>query len=322
MGRELIPDAAERAGMGLRLPQEIVTERFLPTLRTELATALLDRDWTQEAVAEQLGVTQAAVSGYASGEGTRDERLADDPRFEETVAQLADGFDADEIDDYEAMADVLELIRTFEDRGPICEIHEAEMPALAGLGCDVCVRGADDAVAADRETLANVRRAARTLRASETIAPFVPNVGTNVGMARPNPSGPADVAAIPGRIHAVRGRIEVPGNPEFGVSEHVSRMILIAQEFDPSIRAACNLRTDERLLAAARDLGVDTLSFDADYEDRSERLRSRFETRGDAPRVVYHEGAFGIEPITYVLGEDAVDVVEFALALAASAQQR
>ncbi|MFB6156648.1 MAG: thiamine-phosphate synthase family protein, partial [Haloferacaceae archaeon] len=31
------------------------------------------------------------------------------------------------------------------------------------------------------------------------------------------------------------------------------------------------------------------------------------------PRVAYHEGAFGIEPITYVLGETAVDAVEAAL---------
>ncbi|MDG5760318.1 thiamine-phosphate synthase family protein [Natronococcus sp. A-GB1] len=296
--------------MGLVLPQEIVTERVLPTLRTELATALLERGWTQRAVAEQLGVTQAAVSGYASGKGTVDERLTDDPRFGETVDRLVEGFDSDDLDEYEAMAEIIELIRSFEDRGPICAIHEAEMPALEGLGCDICVRGADDAVAADRETLANVRRATRMLQTSDSIGAFVPNAGTNLGMARPNPIGPADVAAIPGRIHSVRGRIEVPGNPEFGASEHVSRMILAANEVDPTIRAACNLRTDDRLLEAARERGFETFAFDADYEDRTGRLRSAFETRATVPRVVYHEGAFGIEPIAYVLGESAVSVVD------------
>ncbi len=301
--------------MGLLLPQEIVTERVLPTLRTELANTLLERGWTQRAVAEQLGVTQAAVSGYASGGGTVDERLTDDPRFGETVERLAEGFDSGALDEYEAMVEIIELVRSFEDRGPICAIHEAEMPALEGLGCDVCVRGADDAVAADRETLANVRRAARTLRAADSIAPFVPNVGTNVGMARPGPVGPADVAAIPGRIHAVRGRIGVPGNPEFGVSEHVSRMILAANEVDSTILAACNLRTDERLLEAARERGLETFAFDADYADRTERLRSAFETLETVPRVVYHEGAFGIEPITYILGESAVSVVELVVDL-------
>jgi predicted fused transcriptional regulator/phosphomethylpyrimidine kinase/predicted transcriptional regulator len=304
--------------MGLWVPQEIVTERVLPTLRTELATALLEREWTQRAVAETLGVTQAAVSGYASGEGTVDERLTDDPRFGETIERLADGFDAGELDDYEAMTEIIELIRSFEDRGPICAIHEDEMPVLEGLGCDVCVRGADDAVAADRETLSNVRRAARTLQASDSIARFVPNVGTNVGMARPDPVGPADIAAIPGRIHAVRGRIEVPNNPEFGVSEHVSEMILTAHETDPSILAACNLRTDSRLLEAARERGIEPVKFDADYEDRTERLRSEFEARESVPRLVYHEGAFGIEPITYVLGESAISVAEHVVDLVAT----
>jgi predicted fused transcriptional regulator/phosphomethylpyrimidine kinase/predicted transcriptional regulator len=304
--------------MGLWLPQEIVTERVLPTLRTELATALLEREWTQRAVAEKLGVTQAAVSGYASDEGTVDERLTDDPRFGETIERLANGFDAGELDDYEAMTEIIELIRSFEDRGPICTIHEDEMPVLEGLGCDVCVRGADDAVAADRETLSNVRRAARTLQASDSIARFVPNVGTNIGMARPDPVGPADIAAIPGRIHAVRGRIEVPNNPEFGVSEHVSEMILTAHETDQAILAACNLRTDSRLLEAAREHGIEPVKFDADYEDRTERLRSEFGARESVPRLVYHEGAFGIEPITYVLGESAVSVAERVVDLVAT----
>ena len=134
-------------------------------------------------------------------------------------------------------------------------------------------------------------------------------------MARPSPVGPADVAAIPGRIHSVRGRIEVPGNPEFGASEHVSRMVLAANEVDPTIRAACNLRTDEQLLEAAREQGFETFAFDADYENRTERLRSAFETRATVPRIVYHEGAFGIEPITYVLGESAVSVVNVVIEL-------
>ncbi|MFP4626775.1 MAG: thiamine-phosphate synthase family protein, partial [Natronomonas sp.] len=30
------------------------------------------------------------------------------------------------------------------------------------------------------------------------------------------------------------------------------------------------------------------------------------------PRVLYHRGAFGIEPITYVLGETVVDAARLA----------
>jgi len=36
--------------------------------------------------------------------------------------------------------------------------------------------------------------------------------------------------------------------------------------------------------------------------------------------VVYHEGAFGIEPITYVLGSDAVAATQLAIELIADAR--
>ena len=36
--------------------------------------------------------------------------------------------------------------------------------------------------------------------------------------------------------------------------------------------------------------------------------------RGGVPAVCYHEGAFGIEPISYVVGASAVDAVETAVA--------
>jgi hypothetical protein len=55
-----------------------------------------------------------------------------------------------------------------------------------------------------------------------------------------------------------------------------------------------------------------TASFDASYENRAERLRTVASEADAVPDVLYHEGAFGIEPITYILGETATDAVETA----------
>jgi predicted fused transcriptional regulator/phosphomethylpyrimidine kinase len=117
----------------------------------------------------------------------------------------------------------------------------------------------------------------------------------------------------------MRGRIEVPSDPAFGASKHVSTVILAARAVDPSIRGAINLVTDNALFSAARDRGIDPLQFDADYDNRGQRLRERFQARGEVPRVVYHEGAFGIEPITYVLDETAEDGARLAVDLVADA---
>ncbi|WP_049920835.1 thiamine-phosphate synthase family protein [Halopiger djelfimassiliensis] len=296
--------------MSLVLPSELVVDRFLPTVRAMLATRLAERGMTQKEIAANLGVTQAAVSKYVSGDGGGDDRFRDEPKTVATVERIADGLSSGEMDGYDALAELLSLVRSLEDRGPICELHEEEMPELRGLGCDLCVRGLDPDVRAERDALANVRTAARTLTSIPNMAAFVPNVGTNVGMALPDASDETDVAAIPGRIYAMGGRIEIPANPEFGASRHVATAVLAAGEIDPEIRGAVNIATDDAVLDAARGLGIDPLEFDADYEDRGEHLIERFETRGDVPRVAYHRGAFGIEPTTYVFGATALEAAE------------
>jgi len=301
--------------MSLRLPSEIVVDKFLPTARAMLAAELADHGLTQQEIADRLGVTQAAVSKYTRGDTAVEPRFRDDPRMQRTVATIADGFATGSMDEYEALGELLELIREFEDRGPICEVHEEEMPALQGLGCDLCVRGLDRAAAAERSVVTNVRQAARLLANSPAVADAIPNVGTNVGMALPDAGDELDVAAIPGRVHAMRGRINVPSEPEFGASEHVARTILTAVEVDPEARGALNLATTDVLLETARERGIEPLEFDAGYENRDARLAERFAERGSVPRVVYHTGAFGIEPITYVLGGSAVDAVELAVSL-------
>jgi Uncharacterized conserved protein len=82
---------------------------------------------------------------------------------------------------------------------------------------------------------------------------------------------------------------------------------------DPSVRGAVNLATSKTLLDGAAEQGLDTVAFDASYENRTERIRSLLEDRERIPSVLYHEGAFGIEPISYVLGTSAVEAVETAI---------
>ncbi|MFB6136414.1 MAG: thiamine-phosphate synthase family protein [Halobacteriaceae archaeon] len=305
--------------MTLRLPGEIVVEQFLPTARSMLAVALDERGFTQREVADRLGVTQAQVSRYVSGDAGVDERFAADERLRATVERIADGFADGTMDDYEALAELLDLVREFEDRGPVCEAHEEAMPALRGLGCDLCVRGADADLEAERSVLANVRRAVRTVERAPAVAAHVPNVGTNVGMAVPDPADETDVAAVPGRVHAMRGRVHVPSNPEFGASENVATALLAATAVDPDVRGALNLATSDALLGAARGAGLDPLRFDSAYENRRDRLETRFRERGSVPRLCYHEGDFGVEPVAYVFGETAVEAASLAVDLAESA---
>lgn len=299
--------------MTLQLPSQIVVDRFLPTVRSMLAVELDDRGLAQQEIAAKLGISQAAVSKYLSGKQTGEPRFAEDPRMVETVEYIAEGFASGTLDDYAALAELLDLIRTFEDRGPICAVHEEEMPALEGMGCDLCVRGQDRRLQDERDVLRNVRDAVRRFSNTPAVVDHVPNVGSNIGMALPDAADETDIAAVPGRVHAMRGRVNVPSNPEFGASQHVARTILAVMAADPGIRGAVNLATSEALLDGAAEQGLDAVAFDASYDNRGERIRSLLDDRDSIPRVLYHEGAFGIEPIAYVLGESAVDAVETAV---------
>ncbi len=301
--------------MSLRFPSEIVVERFLPTVRALLAVEMADRGLTQQEIADALGVSQAAVSQYLRGDATVEDRFAEDDRLRATVDTIADGFATGSIDGYEALGELLAVVREFEDRGPICAVHEEEMPVLDGLGCDLCVRGADDAVAQERQALATVRRASRRLATAPGMAAHIPNVGTNVGTAVPAATDETDVAAVPGRLQAVGSRVLVPADPEFGASRRVAEVILAANGFAPDVRGALNVATSEELLDCARERGYEPLRFDAAYEDRSTRLQELFAQRGELPQILYHQGDFGIEPVTYVFGETATDAAERTIEL-------
>ncbi|GGN10046.1 thiamine-phosphate synthase family protein [Halarchaeum nitratireducens] len=298
---------------GLVLPAEVIADEFIPTMRVALARALSERGRSQREIAGFLGVTQAAVSNYLAGEARTTDRLANDERFTETVERVADGWTAGDYTGYDALVEFRRLLDSFVDRGPICALHEDAMPALDGRGCDLCVRGRDGAAARERETLRDVRTAVRRFAAADATSAHVPNVGTNVASALPDADEPADVAAVPGRLHAIRGRVEVPSEPAFGASQHVASALLVAAERDDTVGGALNVATSDALLDASRSRGYDPVEFDAGYDDRAAELREAF--ADGVPTVAYHDGAYGMEPICYVFGADARDAVERALTL-------
>lgn len=294
----------------MKLPSEIVVETFLPTFRALLADELAERGFTQQEIADLLGVSQPAVSKYVAGEVSTEDAYLDDSRVHETVERVAEGFDDGSINEYEALAEVVGLVRALEDRGPVCEVHERESPALRGLGCDLCVGGGDSTLHEENETLHDVRRAVRLFKEVPGVAEYVPNVGTNVAQSLPDARDNTDVAAVPGRLYAMNGRVHVPANPEFGASKYVASVILAATDAGPSEpeMGALNLATSDSLLKAAREEGMTTVEFDADREERRGTLADAF--ADGVPDVAYHRGGFGVEPVAYVIAEDAPAAVE------------
>jgi predicted fused transcriptional regulator/phosphomethylpyrimidine kinase len=124
----------------------------------------------------------------------------------------------------------------------------------------------------------------------------------------PNADHVDDVAGVPGRIFDVKGRATIPGDPEFGVSEHVASVLLAARRNGSDARAAVNLRYDPALVATLSEAGHEAVEFEAEA-GVDQAVGDAVASKPDAT-VLYQTGGFGVEPIVYVLGEDVENVVE------------
>jgi predicted fused transcriptional regulator/phosphomethylpyrimidine kinase/predicted transcriptional regulator len=303
----------------MKFVEEVVVEAFLPTFRSMLAEALRERGLTQQEVAEALGVSQSAVSKYVHGDVARREAVAAHRRVAALVEEIADGLASGELSRAGALVEAEVLIRQLEDDGLVARLHEAEMPAFAEY--EGPIRDPEGDVRTAEQVLASVRRGVRLLENAPGFAAAIPAVGSNCCECVPDAATIEDVAGVPGRIVDVKGRATVPGDPEFGASAHVARVLLAArqgrearpaeggasdgkpQRAGADVRGCLNVVYDEALLASLQDAGLTAVEFDA-AADLEAAVAGAVRDHPGA-RIVYQTGGFGIEPVTYVLGADA-----------------
>jgi predicted fused transcriptional regulator/phosphomethylpyrimidine kinase/predicted transcriptional regulator len=301
----------------MKLIEEVVVEEFLPTVRSMLAADLRERGLTQSEVAEALGISQSAVSKYAHGEVARNDAVAGDERVAALVERLGEGLATGELSRVGAVVETEVLIRELETGGDLlATLHEAAMPELAEYDGDFTVHDPESRVRTRERTLASVRRGLGTIENASGFASLIPNVGSNLVECPAGAAGVDDVAGVPGRIFDVKGRAAIPGEPEFGVSAHVARVLLAAREAGSDARSALNVRYDRELLGRLRERGHAVAEFDAENDLEASVGRALADT--PEASVLYQTGGYGVEPIIYLLGDDAATVAALARELVAS----
>jgi hydroxymethylpyrimidine/phosphomethylpyrimidine kinase len=174
--------------------------------------------------------------------------------------------------------------------------------------------------------LENVSKAVAMLEESDTFHRLVPELQVNIGMSLPYPQGTSDVVGIPGRIVKIDNKVKASSCPRFGGSKHVAKAILAANELDPTIRAAMNVRHTAEAIEACQRLGLKISSYDRREEPEEVKAieggtipwgtRVAMVKLGSTPDIIYHDGDWGKEPMIEILGVDAVDVAGKALRIA------
>ncbi|HHI97558.1 MAG TPA: bifunctional hydroxymethylpyrimidine kinase/phosphomethylpyrimidine kinase, partial [Thermodesulfatator atlanticus] len=154
---------------------------------------------------------------------------------------------------------------------------------------------------------------------------LIPEVQSNLGYALPLAQKQDEVAAFPGRIVACGERARPVGCPTFGASRHIANVILSALKFDPSVRAALNIRFDESFIKRAQNLGLSVAEFSRRQEPPEIKAREGStliwgisavcSQLGFVPDLIFDRGEVGKEPMIRVLGKDPFEVTQKALKL-------
>ena len=293
----------------MQFVEEIVVDEFLPTVRSMLAGELREQGLTQSEVAEVLGISQSAVSKYAHGDVTTNDRISGDDRVTALVEELSEGLAAGDVTPVQALIEIEVLIRELESGSDLlAQLHEEAVPELAEYGSSFRVHDPESDLRTSERVLSSLRGGLRLLENASGFATLIPAVGANLVACTPDAEDVEDVAGVPGRIFDVKGKTTIPADPEFGVSEHVATVLLAARRHGADASAAINIKYEPDLLADLEERGRVTAEFD-ESDDITSSVGAAIDETPDAT-VLYQTGGMGIEPLIYVLGPDAESVAE------------
>jgi len=171
-----------------------------------------------------------------------------------------------------------------------------------------------------------LKRAVQILEDSPEFAHLIPEVRSNIVMARENAQGTEDVAGIPGRITAVKGSPLAVSKPDFGASSHMARLVLSVMKHEPGKRSALNIKYHPDLIETCQKLGLRVSSYDRNQEPLeveekegnsiSWGVEVAVENLGAVPDVIFHKGAWGKEPMIVLVGAQPEELADMAVCLA------
>lgn len=127
---------------GLRPPCELVVRYVLPAFRSLVAKELVSKyNFSQMAVAEKLGTTQATISYYLYSKrgDKRLRQLESIPTIQSAASKIAQGIATKKLSSFEPMLTFCKLCMTLRNRDVVCDLHRTDIASLP-KDCDICER--------------------------------------------------------------------------------------------------------------------------------------------------------------------------------------
>ncbi len=260
---------------------------WLDRLHMQLARNLRSADWSQAEIADILGSTQSTVSRMAHRE----------------MPQMAGTSDESTIDGW-----AHEISMALRQLGPNSKpsrtrfVMEIAFAPGQVLRFDKSLTGTD--LDSDQEQQALLKRlewAASRIDVSR-LHSVLPAVGMNIACCLEQARSTAEVAAFPGKVTIVDGRLRHHETPSFGASTHLANMLIDARTYDPAKTSILNILPPN-----------DKDAIEAMCEELD--LNLTFAPKGELEPhqgidVILDEGAFGWEPALYILAHNPLELVD------------
>ena len=219
----------------MRPPCEQNLRHLIPQFRAHLAVRLKHAGWSQTLIAKELGITQAAISGYLRV--YKEKTPFTTSFFYKTVDTVVKGLLENNLPPNEVVAHICQLCLTQRIGGPLCSQHKKDIPQLESVNCNLC----HNFPPSKTKQTSRVRTAVLTELADafqelqlESISErLIPEVRSNLIYSIPNAQSLDDIAGFPGRITRIHNRIATITQPEFGGSTYTGKLLLAFQTTTP-----------------------------------------------------------------------------------------
>jgi len=193
---------------------------------------------------------------------------------------------------------ILELAEKISDKiiqGQMAKFHTCISFSNKPFEGNFFIAKKNEIISDENNNIVNNLTEAFFLLKGKDIRGLLPEVKVNIAMAKEKANNSADVAAFLNGLIVADDKVSSINGIRFGTSKHLSSLLLYLRSII-DVNAVMNV-------AYIRDLDKTNFSYG--------HLTKDFKLKENVKKVdiLLHKGDFGIEPCSYILGKNAVDVV-------------
>ncbi len=267
--------------------------KWLDRLHQHVAKDLRGKGWSQTEIAAVLGSTQSTISRHIQKPTIGLTASADEAMVDSWASELS-----------QALSSIGPEANVLRQR----LIVELQFSGQQTLRFDKTLTGLDlDSSQLERALLRRLEWAIGRLDVKR-IQHILPAVGMNIASCIKGARSSQDVAAFPGRIAIVNGKLRHHETPAFGVSKHLASILIQAHTMNEAKTSIINLKPVidddkvdiERIKEICDQLGY---SFATCKKGKLVGSYSKLD-------IILDEGGYGWEPSLYILAHNPLELID------------